>query len=513
MPIFHRIVWKLYNFIMTKAFLKHFPVNSVLSKRRNIRIMNHVTFSYADTVKTLNSLQSITPKLTKHPDESKLRQAINENRCSISCQDLDQLSVIHVAGTKGKGSTCVYCEQLLMKKGYRTGLFTSPHLITVTERFRINGKSISEEMFVTYFWKTYNTLKSQQTYKGDMPSYFAFLTVMAFKMFTNEKVDVAIIETGMGGEYDSTNILKKVPIVGISSLGFDHTAVLGNTLEEIAWQKSGIMKPNSVTIISHDQPPETYNTLKKRSLEKKALLLEAPPIDLYEWHGNPLNLDMINSVQKINVSLAIQLAYAWINRNNIHVWIEKCKPGSKGIQQAPIWKLNQHDKTVINNVKCPGRNQVINVSQNLTYFLDGAHTIESITLCSKWFFEHYPQSHERVKNILIFNITAQRDYRTFLHILLNGNEIDLVILCPIITYFNDSRPDAVDRNYVYEEQLEKCEQIRKTISFCNVKVLKSIKEAIDHVSSLSSSDSNIFFRVLVTGSLKLVGGALDVLKY
>lgn len=89
-------------------------------------------------------------------------KAINENRCGLSNEDLDRLSVIHVAGTKGKGSTCAFCEQLLLHKGYRTGLFTSPHLISVKERFRIDGKVISSDKFVFYFWGIYNTLISTQ---------------------------------------------------------------------------------------------------------------------------------------------------------------------------------------------------------------------------------------------------------------------------------------------------------------------------------------------------------------
>lgn len=87
-------------------------------------------------------------------------KAINENRCNVSDEDLDKLSVIHVAGTKGKGSTCAFCEKLLSTKGYCTGLFTSPHLISVKERFKINGKVISDDMFVFYFWNIFNTLLS-----------------------------------------------------------------------------------------------------------------------------------------------------------------------------------------------------------------------------------------------------------------------------------------------------------------------------------------------------------------
>jgi len=96
-------------------------------------------------------------------------KAINKNRCGLGDEELNQLSVIHVAGTKGKGSTCVFCEQLLLHKGYRTGLFTSPHLISVKERFRINGKVISDEKFVFYFWNVYNTLISKQVSSSYFP--------------------------------------------------------------------------------------------------------------------------------------------------------------------------------------------------------------------------------------------------------------------------------------------------------------------------------------------------------
>lgn len=429
----------------------------------------------------------------------------------MSNEDLDQLSVIHVAGTKGKGSTCVFCEQLLSYKGYRTGLFTSPHLISVKERFRINGKVITDDKFVFYFWSVYNTLLSKRGNEEELPAYFMFLTVMAFKMFVDEKVDVAIIETGIGGEYDCTNILRKTPVVGISSLGFDHTTVLGNTLQEIAWQKSGIMKQNSVTIVASDQPKETHQILIERSIEKQTTLLEAPPFNKYNWYVNTSELGVFNTAQEINASLAIQLANAWINRKNKD-WLKKCNVGLSGMKQAPIWEINKQDKQAIRDVKWLGRNQVLNVTHNLSYFLDGAHTIESIQLCSKWYQSVCPKSQSNVQNILIFNVTALRDYYTFLKILLTENKIDLVLLCPIITSLDNRRPDTVDLNFNYEEQLIKCHDMKNSIDFCDVKVFNSIQETINHVGKCSSSDKNTIFKILVTGSLKLVGGVLEVLQ-
>ncbi|XP_025425905.1 putative folylpolyglutamate synthase isoform X2 [Sipha flava] len=461
----------------------------------------------------LNSLQSITSKLTRHPGKAQLGQVnIFLNRCGVSNEDLDQLSVIHVAGTKGKGSTCVFCEQLLSYKGYHTGLFTSPHLITVKERFRIDGKVISEDKFVFYFWNVYNSILSKQSSGEKLPPYFMFLTIMAFKMFIQEKVNVAIIETGIGGEYDCTNVLRKTSIVGITSIGFDHTTVLGDTLEEIAWQKSGIMKPNSVTIVSNHQPKEIFKTLIERSVEKQASLLEAPSFNMYNWCINTSQIGILSLVQEINVSLAIQLANAWINRKNTNEWLKKCSVGLNGIKQGPIWEINKGDVQALKEVKWLGRNQIINASPNLAYFLDGAHTVESIQLCSKWYSDLYPKSEINVKNILIFNVTALRDYGTFLKILSTVNKIDLVLLCPIVTSIMNRRLDTVDINYDYNEQLVKCHNMKKLIDFCNVEVLESIDETIKHVQFCSSSEKNTYFRVLVTGSLKLVGGVLEVLQ-
>ncbi|VVC44588.1 Hypothetical protein CINCED_3A007323 [Cinara cedri] len=427
-----------------KTFLKNICLNisgaSIGRRKMNIINDSDQHSAYNNAVKMLNSLQSINTVLTRHPNKSKLEQAINENRCSVSDGDLDKLSVIHVAGTKGKGSTCAFCEKLLSTRGYRTGLFTSPHLISVKERFQINGQVISDEMFVFYFWNIFNTLVSTKRSGEDLPSYFMFLTLMAFTIFIKEKVDVAIIETGIGGEYDCTNILRKTSIVGITSLGFDHTTVLGNSLQEIAWQKSGIMKPSSVSIVTNNQPKETIQTLIERSIEKQSMLLEAPPFNSYNWNGNTTKLRVLSPVQQINTSLAIQLANAWINRNNIHEWSKICNIGLNGIKQAPIWKITKEDQRALSDVHWLGRNQILNITPNLTYFLDGAHTIESIQLCSQWYLNHYPKTQTCIKNILLFNVTAQRDYNTFLKILLTENKIDLILLCPIFTSICSHRP-------------------------------------------------------------------------
>ena len=152
---------------------------------------------------------------------------------------------IHVAGTNGKGSTAHTLAAVLQSAGYRTGLYTSPHLVDFRERMRVNGRMISHEA-VTDFVERYEKLRREA---DDMPepSFFELTTVMAFEWFASQNVDVAVIETGLGGRLDSTNII--IPCLSvITNISFDHMAQLGNTLEQIASEKAGIIKPGVAVV-------------------------------------------------------------------------------------------------------------------------------------------------------------------------------------------------------------------------------------------------------------------------
>lgn len=180
--------------------------------------------SYEDAVESLLNLTSNANAIneavkskwaTAERSIPKMRKYLE--RTGLTPEDVDKLSVIHISGTKGKGSTCAFSERILSCHGYTTGLFTSPHLFEVRERIRINGRPISKELFRDYFWSLYTKLKeteipSRADEGYDMPFFFNFLTVMSLHVFLNEEVDVAIMEVGIGGEYDSTNVIDK-PVV------------------------------------------------------------------------------------------------------------------------------------------------------------------------------------------------------------------------------------------------------------------------------------------------------------
>ncbi|EIJ39743.1 bifunctional folylpolyglutamate synthase/dihydrofolate synthase [Galbibacter orientalis] len=157
---------------------------------------------------------------------------------------------IHVAGTNGKGSTSHMLASVLQEAGYKVGLYTSPHLKDFRERIKINGKEISED-FVVNFIEV-----NKPFFKANELSFFEMTVGMAFQFFSEEKIDIAIIEVGLGGRFDSTNIITP-EVALITNIGLDHTDMLGDTLEKIAWEKAGIIKSNVPTVIS-EYHPETY---------------------------------------------------------------------------------------------------------------------------------------------------------------------------------------------------------------------------------------------------------------
>jgi dihydrofolate synthase / folylpolyglutamate synthase len=185
---------------------------------------------------------------------------------------------IHVAGTNGKGSVSHMLASVLQEAGYKTGLYTSPHLKDFRERIKVNGEMIPEENVVTFVTKHHNIIESLK------PSFFEMTVAMAFDHFAECNIDVAVIEVGLGGRLDSTNIINPVLSV-ITNIGHDHMDLLGNTLEKIAVEKAGIIKRKIPVVISETQP-ETKNVFIKKSNESYAPILFADKTFLCEFDEN-----------------------------------------------------------------------------------------------------------------------------------------------------------------------------------------------------------------------------------
>jgi dihydrofolate synthase/folylpolyglutamate synthase len=187
--------------------------------------------------------------------------------CNGIANPQDKLEIIHIAGTNGKGSVCHMLGSILQESGFRVGIFSSPHLVDFRERFRINGEMISEEEVISFVQSNFDKFSKLNV------SFFEWSTALAFHYFAKEEVDFAIIETGLGGRLDSTNIVKPI-LTAITHIGIDHTAYLGNTIELIAKEKAGIIKKGIPNVLGINIL-EVNAIINKTCLEQGSICIEA----------------------------------------------------------------------------------------------------------------------------------------------------------------------------------------------------------------------------------------------
>nr|XP_011467347.1 PREDICTED: folylpolyglutamate synthase isoform X3 [Fragaria vesca subsp. vesca] len=482
-------------------------------------------------------------------------------------KDIGGLKVIHVAGTKGKGSTCAFCEAILRECGFRTGLFTSPHLIDVRERIRINGLDISEEKFLQYFWNCWYQLEEKITEDLPMPPFFQFLILLAFKVFICEHVDVAIVEVGLGGKRDSTNVIKDPIVCGITSLGMDHVEALGNTLGQIASHKAGILKPHVPAFVA-PQLSEAMDVIQEVACGFMVPLEVVAPLDSTKMDGK---LSLSGDHQFINAGLAVSLSKCWLQRTGN--W-EKLF----GRQDLLEDKLPESFYRGLSTAHLSGRAEIVydtssksfsssKVSEcssgDLIFYLDGAHSPESMEVCGKWFsgaikanqkrsscsraedrwsnghLQHRTEEVESTtisKQILLFNCMEVRDPQVLLprlvstcassailansfnrdltwqfelqrlwEKLIHGKEVDNVI-------DKESKMDAatiLPHEFLYEDA-SNCSPVGNHFA-CSA-VIPSLPLAINWLRDCVKANPSVRIQVLVTGSLHLVGDVLKLLR-
>lgn len=213
--------------------------------------------------------------------------------CSFFGNPQEKIKCIHIGGTNGKGSTSNMLASVLQDAGYKIGLYNSPHLIDFTERIKINGENCDKE-FVFRFIQKLKTLP-----EDILPSFFEFTTIMAFEYFYQKKVDFAIIEVGLGGRLDSTNIIKPL-VSAITNVQLDHQNILGNTIEEIAFEKAGIIKNNVPVIFGGDD--EVVKNMIKIKAEKE----NTEFIDATQIHSD-LKSDLKGNYQEKNIRVVVAL--------------------------------------------------------------------------------------------------------------------------------------------------------------------------------------------------------------
>lgn len=467
-----------------------------------------------------------------------------------------------MAGTKGKGSTSAFVASILSQyssdaKFAKIGLYTSPHLRSVRERIQINNEPIPEDLFTRYFFEVWDRLEasvSAQTLPPDSkPMYFRFLTLLALHTYLSEGVQTAVIECGIGGEYDATNIIQSPTVCAVTSLGIDHTAMLGNTVEEIAWHKAGIFKRTTVSrqaFTVDTQPPTALAVLQSRAVEKDIALQVVsrhPDID-----SGAVPLGLAADFQKTNASLAVAVAAAQLRLLGV----------ADIPEPSTTMTLPAQFRAGLAQVKWGGRCEVKRQG-NIAWHIDGGHTLESIKLAAEWFATCIGSAeHASARRILLFN-QQTRDAPTLaraLHMALDkamrdasidvggarahpdatvrdgraAPLFDHAIFSTNVTYdagagykadlvsMNTSAADvaalSVQRGLAETwselegaRQLDEAETLhveRRGESACTSEVQETIEAAIARIQKLAGGEECV---VLVTGSLHLVGGVLEVL--
>lgn len=399
-------------------------------------------------------------------------------------QPQENIKVIHVAGTSGKGSTCYLISSLLASQGFKIGFYQSPHLLDVTERFQINGKKISQKEFVSYLNKIISVIN-----KLDL-TYFEILVGLAFYIFNDKKVDYAVIETGLGGKYDGTNIVSRQDKLSVlTKIGLDHTNILGKTIEKIVLQKAMIINKNSQAVSIH-QDPNAEKVIWEVVRNQKAKLFFVPPMSfLRRRELDPLlrgddniiaiiqNLNLIGEYQKENASLALAAVNYLSQRDNFFI-----------------------DKAIVNKVfetaHFPGRFDVKKIVSSgkqtqKTVIFDGAHNPQKM----KAFIDSLVQKYPEKKFNFLLAFKKGKEYQSMLKIIISK------AASIILTNFFTENQDMINAS----EEPKVVGKYLKKIGFNNFEINLSLEKAWKYI--LTKKDP-----IVVVGSLYLVGEIFRLIK-
>ena len=268
----------------------------VLKKQRR---QFKLTYRIKDYLNSLFSLQRRGIKLGLEHTKSLLKFFDNPH---------EKFLTIHVAGTNGKGSTCAYIERILRDSGYKVGIYTSPHLFNFNERIRIDGLPISDQEIVSFLDNTFKEINKIGS------TFFEVTTVMAFDYFSKKKVDIAVVETGLGGRLDATNVINPVISV-ITSISMDHTEILGDSIEQIAKEKSGIIKEKTPLFV-YQQENNILDVFQKKAIACNAeIKISKIPKNIsinsegtqFNYNNKDYTIPLFGSHQARNAALAIDV--------------------------------------------------------------------------------------------------------------------------------------------------------------------------------------------------------------
>ena len=437
----------------------------------------------------LNSIPSFTTKHTIEDTRDFLKFLGNPE---------ENMKIIHVAGTNGKGSVCCYISSVLMKAGYEVGMFTSPHLVKITERFQVDGKQISDGLFAEIFVEL---LRRIMEYSGKFdletpdisyfPTYFEFLFFMAMLLYDVYPVDYLVLETGLGGRLDATNSAEKPLLSIITEIGYDHMQYLGNTLEEIAGEKAGIIK-KGVPVVLFDKRKETTEVIKKKALEidTRAIIVESRNIEdircLEDDNGNKHIAFSLNSLydKYVDLELCTRAVYQTENAAIAVAALEILKDQGAAISELDI-------REGLLSAKWEGRMEEVRPG----VYVDGAHNIDGISA----FLDSCREITCDGRKLMLFGIVDDKQYRDIVARILESRQFDSIFVSVLET----SRSVSVsDLKAAFEDAKEEL-----GIIGVPVKYYSNVRDAVTDIITVRKSGDMVF----VAGSLYLAGQIKEML--
>lgn len=387
----------------------------------------------------------------------------------------DDRKIIHVAGTNGKGSVCSYIANTLLKEGYSVGLFVSPHLLRINERIVVNGKEISDTIFEESFRRLKNISDEMVEEGYTHPSFFEFLFGMAMDVFTRENVEYIVLETGLGGRLDATNVISIPMVTVITSVGLDHTDILGDTYESIAAEKAGIIKPGVPVV--YDGSNEAVNAvIRKIAKEKNAQAVALMPSEISDVTVGDKSIDFclhnkyydnelfcVNSHGLYQVKNAALAALAMKVSNMADTAV--IKEGIRGT----IWKARMQE-----------------ISRNV--IIDGAHNDDGVNM----FIESVNRDGCDAGRILLFSAVSDKHYEGMIDKLCESGLFEIIITgC-----MEDARAlDGSEMKRVFSKYTEQ-----------NTEYYDNVREAYDRAMKLKVGNKRLY----IAGSLYLAGEVLAI---
>ncbi|MDR2192679.1 MAG: bifunctional folylpolyglutamate synthase/dihydrofolate synthase [Endomicrobium sp.] len=386
----------------------------------------------------------------------------------------DKIKCVHIAGTNGKGSTAAFLASALKENGYKTALYVSPHLTDITERLQIDGKNISKAAFASLS-KKYS--KAAVKYKL---SYFEYLTGLAFIYFSLQKADIAVIETGLGGRFDATNVIKKPLVSIIASIGLDHKEILGNTISKIAFEKAGIIKKNR-PVICANLPKSALKIIKQKAkpyILKKHFSAKPSCLKTLSGAGKNQNFDYFGLNANINNVQISLLGNHQIDNAALALCALEVLGG-----QGYIFKPSKIKKALM-KTKWAARLDIRKLPNAAEILIDGAHNKQAIEVFIR-FAKSYLQGK---KAVFIFAAMKEKEYKKIIAAIVPFAK---TVILPYITNQRAVRPE------ILEKEILKISSKIKTVKTVSVK---------ESLKLLTPSDKNIS-----VGSLYLAGEILKLI--